>query len=129
MIVSITNRIRGELITLLPDVRIYDSIDDEITSFPCIVLEENTNMENLATRTSGGNQHTQSIIEINVFTTGNTKKSDALDIADSIDDLLSGEYRLPRIMGEPIANLDKSIYRYITRYSFLIGNDYKVYRG
>ena len=86
-------------------------------------------MENLSTRTSGGNQHTQSIIEINVFTTGNTKKSDALEIADSIDDLLSGEYRLPRIMGEPIANLDKNIYRYITRYSFLIGNDYKVYRG
>jgi hypothetical protein len=130
MIKSLKNQIRLELETILEGITIYPQYPQTTPEFPCITLREISNVDDMDTRDSSGTKHVDTTIQIDIFTTGNSRENDALEIAYDIDDLLGGTYRLPKIMAEPIDNyVDINVYRYVLRYSYKISRNNTIYRG
>jgi len=130
MIKSLKNQIRLELETILEGITIYPQYPQTTPEFPCITLREISNVDDMDTRDSSGTNHVDTTIQIDIFTTGNSRENDALEIAYDIDDLLGGTYRLPKIMAEPIDNyVDINVYRYVLRYSYKISRNNTIYRG
>lgn len=130
MIKSLKNKIRYDLQSELSGITIYTDYPDGTPTFPCITLHEISNMDDLDTRDSSGTTHVDTTIEINIYTTGNSRQNDAMEIAYDIDDLLGGQYRLPKTMDEPVPNYaDVSVYRRVMRYSFKISRNNTIYRG
>ena len=68
--------------------------------------------------------------EINIYTTGKTKKTDAKKIMAVIDDFFGYELGFNRIMAEPQDNLeDLNVYRFLARYECVIDTQtLKIYR-
>lgn len=65
--------------------------------------------------------------QISIYSQGSTKKTEAKSLANLIDGVLS-ELGLKRIFYSPIPNFeDNSIFRIVTRYQGIIGDNNKIY--
>lgn len=65
--------------------------------------------------------------EINIYTKGNTKKTMAKQLAETVDSKLK-ELGFRRIMYSPIPNfIDTNVYRMILRYKVIVGRNETLY--
>lgn len=130
MIIDITNEILTELKTEL------NNIAEVNTSYPNkefigkrVTVEEIYNITNDATRDSGGHKTNTIALEVKIFTTGNTRMTDAKSIRNKVDNILNGKYRMSRDDGRPMpSQYGNEIYTYVLRYSFVIDTNKTIYR-
>ena len=65
--------------------------------------------------------------EINIYTKGDSKKSKADDIAQTVDTLFN-QYGFVRQFRNPIQSGDETIYRIVMRYRGVVSKDHTIYR-
>lgn len=130
MIVDITNEVYTELKNQLVGITVLTGFPETQPNFPCVTIEENSNTIRPDTIDTSGEKHNVVRLDINIFTNSKTKMQDAKNIRNSIDEILSGTYRMNRDFSDVIHNYaDSSLYRYVMRYSFTIDNNKTIYRG
>lgn len=130
MIVDVQNEIRSYVKTALGTIDILSAYPDSTPSFPVVILTESVNTVDEESYDSAGEQYNQIEIQIEIFTYGSAKKTEALGIRRTIDTLLSGTYRMRRTFSNEIPNYaDREVYRYGLRYSFKIDKNKQIYRG
>ena len=130
MIIDITNEILTDLKDELTGVTLLTSYAPTTPKFPTVTVEEMSNSDNMRTKDSGGVQHNDISFIIDIYTTGNKKMSEAKDIRNKINTIISGKYGLARGKSSPIPNyLDASIYRYRLTYTGTISKNKTIYRG
>jgi hypothetical protein len=129
MIIDVANEIYTKLKTDIADANVFFSYPTEQPEFPCIVFEELRNATDLESVDSAGEQINEIIMEINIFTTGETKRTLANSLRSQVDLIMSDYYNCNRGYSESTVNyLDDSIYRYTLRYDFKIDKNKKIYR-
>jgi hypothetical protein len=128
MIVDISNEVYTKLRTELVGVEIGTTFLETPTTYPFVTFSEVSNTTFGDTKDSSGEQHNQLGFEVNIFTIGDDKKSQAKTLRKMIDDVLSGYYGMDRDFSDEIPNfLNQSVYRYVTRYSCLVDKNKVIY--
>lgn len=127
MIVDITNEVLSRLKTELSNGTVLTSYPSTTPDFPCVIVEELNNNSYDGSKDSSGNHHSDISIEINIFTTGMKRMTDAKTVRNSIDAILSDEYGMKRDYSRPTPNMDTNIYRYVMRYSAIVDTNKTIY--
>jgi len=129
MIVNIVNEMFTKLDTDLTSVTVVTDYDEEVESFPRVVFYELTNNVNPDTRDSAGERHNQQSFQVEIYTVGKRKRTDAMKIRGEVDEILSGFYNCDRDFSEQLPNfMDRNIYRYVMRYSCIVDANKVIYR-
>lgn len=129
MIVDITNEIITELRSALTPVPVFATYPSTQTQFPCVVVDEISNISLEDTIDSNGQNHCEVSLQVDIFTNGDSQISDAKTVRGKIDTLLSGTHRMVRNFSGTTPNFsDASIYRYTLRYTFVVDSNRKIYR-
>ena len=129
MLVDITNEVYDALKTTLVGVTVLQAYPATTPVFPCVVVEEGNNINFPDTHDSAGDHHSDSGLQINIFSNSENKISEVKQIRNVIDTLLAGTYNLNRDESQAVENLlDTSIYRYVLRYSYLVDSNKTIYR-
>ena len=123
MIVDITNEVVTKLKTILTTATVLNEYPSTTPTFPCVVVSELSNNAYLTTRDTSGFNHSDISLEINIFTTGSKRMSDAKKIRDAIDGQLSDGYGLIRDFTGQTPNMDTNIFRYTMRYSGVVDSN------
>lgn len=93
----------------------------ETAEFPTVTIVEKSNLPSIETKTAHEFSHNKLMYEVNIYTTGKTKKTDSKGIKKIIDDFFVNELGFNCIMAEPQDNLeDINIYRFLLRYECII---------
>jgi len=129
MIVDITNEVLTKLKTELTPIQVLAEYPDTVSDFPCVTISELSNTGDILSKDSGGFNYSIVSLEINVFTTGATRKSKAKEIRNDIDAILSDEYGMLRDFGGQTPNFDTNVYRYTLRYTGRVNEERKIFRG
>lgn len=130
MIIDITNEVLTYVQTNYPTMNLLSTYPSTTPVFPCVVMEEMTNNQLKETVDSDGEHHSDVMIQVDIFTQGDRKISDAKAIRKQIDDIMSGYYKMGRTYSGITPNfLDTNIYRYTLRYSFIVSENKVIYRG
>lgn len=113
-----------------PDIFMTGEYVKTPPSFPCASLVEvdNATFRNSLT-TEGKENHVAVMYELNVYSNRtNGKKAECKEIANFIDEILTG-LNFTRIMLEPVPNQDNAtIYRMLGRYRAVISKEKTIYR-
>jgi len=129
MIVSVVNEVLDRIKTDNPTLNVLPAFPDTIPNFPCAVVEEGNIQAHEESIDSSGETHNNGSINIEIFTKGYLKMTNAKKISIGIDGLMSGEYGMKRTIGQPIPNFaDSEIYRYKLTYSYVINKSKTIYR-
>ena len=68
-------------------------------------------------------------MEIGIYTNSGSKESDARKLRNSVDSVMGGFYNFNRDSANPVPNYaDKTVYRYVMRYSATINKNKVIYR-
>jgi len=127
--IDITNKILTKIKADIPTATVTTSFQSKPKSFPKIVVTENGNTTHSDTVDSSGEKHSELGFEINIFTKGNKKMSDAKVLRNQVDDIMSALYGMGRNFADEIPNYaDTNIYRYVLRYDCLVDNSGTIYR-
>ena len=130
MIVDVTNEAYTTIKNTLTDVTVLQDYPITSPSFPCAIVSESSNTEDLDTIDSSGAHYSSVILEVNIFSNKENKITQVKDIRNRIDNILSGTYRMTRTYSGTVPNyLDDTIYRYVLRYSFKVDSNRTIYRG
>lgn len=129
MIIDITNEVLTKIKTTLTGVTILTSYPSTVPIFPCVVIEESSNIINAVTVDSSGETHNDITFEINIFSNAPSKVTEAKLIRNQIDAIMSEFYGMDRDYSGSIPNfMDGDVYRYTLRYSFTISTNKTIYR-
>lgn len=133
MIVDITNevltKVKTDLATSFPALKVTDGYQESV-SFPLVTIRESTNIVMDGTKDSAGEHYSQCSLEINIFTTGTKKVSDAKKIRNAVDGILGDYYGMTRNDSLEVPNyLDTNVYRYLMRYSFVVSENKQIYNS
>jgi hypothetical protein len=129
MIVDISNEILTKLKTDITTATVTTSYPDGKLTKPNITFREIANTTDSISVDSSGERYNEVSFEINIFTFGNKKQSDALKLRQSVDVIMSGEYGMNRSFSDEVPNfLNAEIFRYIIRYDCLIDSNKVIYR-
>lgn len=129
MIVDITNEIYTILKQNIGSATVLSSYPDITPTFPCIIIEEISNTDNYDSVDSGGSNHSAVSLEINIFSNAQNKITEAKNLRNQVDAILSDTYGMTRNYSGTIPNFtDASLYRYVMRYSFLVDENRTIYR-
>lgn len=129
MIVDITNEVVNRIITDFPTVEVLTEYPQTQKKFPCIVITEMSNNADPFTKDTSGYKYSDVSIEVNIFTTGDTRMSKAKKLRNEIDVILSDEYGMLRAFSDRTPNVDTDIYRYTMRFNGLVNKDREIFRG
>lgn len=130
MIVDITNQVLTEIREKLNNITVLSSYQSTVNEFPVVIVEESDNSSYLGSKDSSGFNHSNIGFSVEIYTKGSRRMSEAKDIRNKVDEIMSGEYNMSRDTPTVIPNyLDNSIYRYKLNYTGVIGKDKKIYRG
>jgi hypothetical protein len=128
MIIDISNEVYTKLKTELVGVEIGSTFLEAPSTYPFVTFSEVSNTAFGDTKDSSGEQHNQLAFEVNIFTIGDDKKSQAKNLRKMIDDVLSGYYNMDRDFSDEIPNfLNQNVYRYVMRYSCLVDKNKVIY--
>jgi hypothetical protein len=128
MIIDIANEVYTKLKTELVGVEMGTTFLENPTSYPFVTFSEVSNTASQNSKDSSGEYHNQLAFEVNIFTIGDDKKSQAKDLRILVDNVLSGYYNMDRDFSDEIPNfLNQTIYRYVTRYSCLVDKNKVIY--
>lgn len=127
---QIIDRARKKLKEYNKKINVPETFIKETASFPTVTITEKSNLPVIETKTAHKFSHNRLMYEINIYTTGKTKKTDAKKIMAVIDDFFGYELGFNRIMAEPQDNLeDLNVYRFLARYECVIDTQtLKIYR-
>lgn len=131
MIVDISNIILTDLKTTLGDnVTVLTSYQPIIPKFPTVLVEEIENVDDLATKDSGGVKYNNISFGIEIYTTGSRKISESKSIRNTINSIISQNYGLSRTFAQSVPNfVDENIHRYKLIYTGKIDSNKNIYRG
>lgn len=128
MIIDITNNILTDIKMQLPEVNVITSFQSSVSKFPTILVEEIDNSHHTQSKDSGGFQHSNIGISIEIYTNGSRRMSNAKDIRNRVDVILVDKYGMTRSTPTVIPNfLDDAIYRYKIIYSGVISKNKTIY--
>lgn len=127
MIVDITNEVLTQLKTILTTSTVLAEYPSTTPTFPCVTVSELSNNAVLDTKDTSGYNHSDVALEINIFTSGTKRMSDAKKIRDTIDGQLSDTYGLVRDFTGQTPNMDTNIFRYTMRYSGIVDSNRLIY--
>lgn len=107
--------------TAYSGITVYGEYVEVPAKFPCVTIVEADNAVYEPTRDlSGVEHHAEVMYEINIYTNkSDSKKSDAMKIAQTIDSLM-GEMLFTRKYRGQIPNIDRTIYRVTLRYKGVV---------
>jgi hypothetical protein len=129
VIVDIYNQLFTILDTDLVGINVETSYNNYEGDYPLVTLEESSNNGVLDTFDSGGERHNEIDFEINIFTIGSTRRSEAMEIRSQIDEIMTGELGMFRILSNPVPNFgDRNIYRYVLRYNCEVDVNKQIFR-
>lgn len=129
MIIDITNEVLTNLKNTLTDVTVLSSYPSTVPQFPCITVQELPNTTDPTTIDTSGEHYCDAGIEINIYSNAPNKSTQAKNIRNRIDTIMSGTYRMTREFSDEVPNyVDTDIYRYILRYTFVIDENKQIYR-
>lgn len=130
MIVDISNEVFTNLKTTLTGITVLNSYPSTIPTFPCVVFEEISNNTDPDTIDTSGENYSDIVFQIDIFSESESKSSEIKAIRESIDNIMSGLYRMTRgYSGRTPNYLDEAIYRYTLRYNARVSSDKKIFRG
>jgi hypothetical protein len=127
-------RVENEIFTAIktavegkcPNAYVVGEYQRSVPKFPCVSFME-VNQVPAANRETAANIETMVFVqyEINVYTNDAIgKKSNANEMAGIVDGVMQGNYKLRRVLKQPIPNLeDATIYRLVMRYEGYIDCD------
>jgi hypothetical protein len=128
MIIDIANEVYTKLKTDLVGVEMGTTFLENPTTYPFVTFSEVSNTVSQESKDSSGEYHNVLSFEVNIFTIGDDKKSQAKDLRILVDNVLSGYYNMDRDFSDEIPNfLNQAIYRYVTRYSCLVDKHKVIY--
>lgn len=109
-------------------MRIYSEYIRTPEVLPCIMIQEIDTQNYLRSQdTESVENHILVSYQIDIFTNGATKKEDAKAYATIINDKLL-ELKFSRTFANKLSNEDDdNIYRYVLRFSAIVGKDFYVY--
>ena len=120
---------REAILTQYPKTEVSSTYTLQPTKFPFVSIIEGDNAVYKATSDSARlENHASIMIEVNIYTTGDSKQSLARGIMAALDSKYSG-LGLERIMMNPITNYnDTTVYRIVARYRGIISTNKQIYR-
>jgi len=139
--IDIENKIFNDIATAIQaqfsSAVVYSEAVDVPSSFPCVTIEEMSNIVYKPSSDSSAlENHARITYQFNIYSNLESgKKTQAKQIRDIIDNTMSN-YNFTRIMAEPMPNIDRTIFRIVARYEGIAskgvenGNDivYTIYR-
>ena len=129
MIVDITNEVYTNLKDNITNAVVLKAYPSTNPTFPCVTIEEISNTTNPNTIDTDGEQYNDISFEINIFSDGTVKLSEAMNVRKQVDDIMSGQYRMSRGFSGVVPNfLDTNVQRYTLRYTCTISSNKKIYR-
>lgn len=129
MIVDITNEILTSLKTTLSPIKVTSSYQPTSNTFPIVVCEETDNTDHQQSKDSSGFNHCDITINIEIYTNGPNRMSEAKSIRSTIDSVISGSCGLARISQRPVPNFnDSDIFRYQITYVGVVDKNKQIYR-
>lgn len=129
MIVDVTNEVYTTIKNTLVGVTVLSAYPSTTPIFPCVIVEEISNITDLDTVDTSGEHYSNVSIEINILSNSQNKISEVKGLRGQIDDIMSGQYRMNRGFAGVTPNfIDSSIYRYTMRYSFKVDSNKTIYR-
>lgn len=125
---QVYSKIRAELLEDYPKIYMPEAYTPQVSTFPCVIVEEKTNTPNLESITTHNTENYSNLMyEINIYTNSSTKKTEAKAIRDKVNDIMMNYFGMERSYCSNIPNLvDSSIYRIVLRYTCKVDNNTKV---
>lgn len=129
MIVDVNNEIFDTIYDALPTCTVQSTFVNTQPNFPLVTVNEFENSADVDTIDTSGEKYNLQSIEINIFSNSETYLTEVRAIRNTIDNILSGTYRMTRGFSSETPNyLDSAVYRYTMRYSYKIDTNKKIYR-
>lgn len=129
MIIDISNEVFTNLKTNISTASVYMGYPEQTPSFPCVTFDDLPNTTPIDLIDSGGEKFNNIGFEVNIFTVGLTKKSDAKALRSAVDSIMSGTYGMNRTFDSPTPNfVDLNVYRHSLRYTAVVDSSKKIYR-
>ena len=130
MIIDITNELLTDITLALDGIAKISTPngDFEIANFPYVTFHEMSNIDRIDTIDTGGVEHNQLNFEVEIFTKGDTKMSDAKEIRNIVDSVLSPLGLRRNYSDEQPNFLDERIFRYVMRYDCTVDSTKQIYR-
>ena len=111
-----------------PDIEIKSITDLTPRQFPSVSVSETDNYTRTAGQSSSADENFAYIAyEVNIFTKGETRKSDAKQILDIVDRFFIRR-NFARTTRIEIATGDNTVYRLFARYIAVVSKNYMLYR-
>lgn len=125
---QVYSKLREELLVDYPNIYMPQAYTPQVSTFPCVIVEEKTNLPNLSTITTHNTENYSDLMyEINIYTNSQTKKTDAKAIRDKINDIMMNYFGMERNYCSNVPNLvDSSIYRIVLRYTCKVDTETQV---
>lgn len=130
MIVDIVNDIITEIKAEYPSYTVLQEFPERTPNFPCVLVDEQSNIVNQNTLDSGGYHHSNITIKVEVITKGTGKITSAKKIRKEIDDILAGKYLMERFGSNRVPNFtDTSLYVLRSTYRGIVDKNKRIYGG
>lgn len=116
---KITQALRAQYGTAYPGLKVYSITPEIPESFPCIVIEMQSNVTTRSTLEFGKptENHADVVFQVDVYANnGDLRRETAKTLFDFID-LSMQDMGFVRMMATPTPNIDRTIYRITGRYS------------
>lgn len=127
--IDLTNEILTNLKNKLINVDVKSPYDNSKTTFPTVTIKEISNTTDFETVDSNGETHSLISFEINIFDIGNNKESSCKKIRNSIDLIMTQDYKMNRDFSAQVENYaDTNVFRWILRYSCVVNKNKVIYR-
>lgn len=120
---QIFNSLKQNIETQFPNAKVRKDFQPVTSTFPTVTFYEIDNSE--FEHTLDYTQRKSNLaFQIDIFTIGGTKESQAKTISKEISEMMENHYHMKRLFANPLVNADKDIYRYTMRYSCKIDEDW-----
>ncbi len=119
---QIFNSLKQRIEIQFPNSKVCKDFQPVASTFPTITFYEIANSE-LEHTLDYTQRKSNLAFQIDIFTTGGTKESQAKAISKEICEVMENHYHMKRLFANPLVNADKDIYRYTIRYSCKIDEE------
>lgn len=119
---QIFNSVKQKIEENFSSVNVQKDFQPTTTTFPTITFYEidNSELEHTLDYTQ---RKSNLAFQIDIFTIGGTKESQAKSISQVINEVMENKFHTKRVFSNPLPNQDKYIYRFTMRYSCKIDEE------
>lgn len=118
---QVIDRLRTKLQEFNQDIYVPQEFIEETATFPTVTVTEISNTPVYETRTTKENMHDKIVYQVDIYTKGETKKTDNKEIQEIVNNFFMKELGMNRTTKQPISNLaNLSICRYVMRFEGII---------